>query len=304
MERAEQAAGLSLAGRVVAVTGAARGLGRAHALALARRGASVVAVDRLEAGKVVEEIREVGGDATAVQLDLAQPEAGQQVLGAALAAYDDLDAVVNNAGLVRDRMSFNLTAADWEAVLAVNLSASFFVAQAAARHWRENDRPGAIVNTSSESGLYGNAGQSNYAAAKAGVAAMTVTMATELERYGIRVNAVAPRARTPMSDEAFGELPRRAGAFDPFGPEHVAEVVAWLISDAAADVTGQVLVVHGGSIEVMRTWSAERAIERRGDWRDEELLALRDDLFPDGKARRLAAPVGALFIPQDEQKEE
>jgi hypothetical protein len=134
------------------------------------------------------------------------------------------------------------------------------------------------------------------------VAALTLTMATELERYGIRVNAIAPRARTPMSDEAFGELPRDS-AFDPFGPEHVSEVVSWLVSDAAADVTGQVLVVHGAGIEVLRTWSAERGIERHGTWTDMELLALRAQLFPD-EARRLSAPVGALFVSRDEKEEE
>ena len=303
MERAEQARGLSLDGRVVAVTGAARGLGRAHTLALARRGARVLAVDRLDTEQVVEEVRRAGGDAASACVDLAGPEAGEATIGAALDTYDELDALVNNAGLVRDRMSFNLSAEDWAALLAVNLSASFFLSQSAARHWRETGRPGVIVNTSSESGLYGNAGQSNYAAAKAGVAAMTLTMATELERYGIRVNAIAPRARTPMSDAAFGELPRDS-AFDPFGAEHVGEVVAWLISDAAEEVTGQVLVVHGAGIEVMRTWSAERAIERHGEWTDDELLALRAQLFSDGEARRLVAPVGALFVPQDEQKEE
>jgi 3-oxoacyl-[acyl-carrier protein] reductase len=288
---------------VVVVTGAARGLGRAHTLALARRGARVVAVDRLDAGAVIEEVQNGGGDATAACVDLAVPEAGEETLRTALEAYGQLDALVNNAGLVRDRMSFNLSPEDWEGVVAVNLSASFFLSQAATRYWRQKDRPGVIVNTSSESGLYGNAGQSNYAAAKAGVAALTITMATELERYGIRVNAIAPRARTPMSDQAFGDLPRES-AFDPFGAEHVGEVVAWLVSDAAEEVTGQVLVVHGAGIEVMRTWSAERAIERHGAWADDELLALRGQLFPDGEAQHLVPPVGALFVARDEQKEE
>jgi 3-oxoacyl-[acyl-carrier protein] reductase len=295
---------LRLDGQVVVVTGAAQGLGRAHAEAVARRGAQVFLVDVLDCQEAVAAIREAGGEARSAHVDLASPEAGEEVLKAALAAYgQQVDALVNNAGLVRDRMSFNLSAEQWSLVLAVNLSATFFLSQAVVRHWRGAGRPGAIVNTTSESGLYGNAGQANYAAAKAGVAALTITMATELDRNRIRVNAIAPRARTPMSDEAFGELPRDQ-RFDRFAPEHVAAVVAWLLSDAAAEVSGQVFVVHGAGIEVMQTWSAERQISRGGDWSDSELLALRGRLLPDGGARRLAAPVGALFAGQDEQKEE
>ncbi|HMJ02028.1 MAG TPA: SDR family NAD(P)-dependent oxidoreductase, partial [Conexibacter sp.] len=259
---------LKLDERVALVTGAARGLGRAEAIALARRGARVVAVDVLDASETVEEIERAGGTAVHARVDLTAGEAAaQEALDAALAAYGDLHVLVNNAGLMRDRMSFNLSAEDWDLVLAVNLSASFHLARAAARLWRErraagDAQPRAIVSTSSESGLYGNAGQANYSAAKAGVAALTITLATELDRYGVRVNAIAPRARTPMAGEAFGELPGGDDAHDPFGPEHIAEVVAWLVSDAAADVTGQVLVVHGGGIRVMQTWTPVREIPR------------------------------------------
>jgi 3-oxoacyl-[acyl-carrier protein] reductase len=289
-----------LDGRVALVTGAARGLGRAEALALAGRGARVVAIDVLDAAEVVETIEQAGGTAVSAQVDLAQGEAGaQEALDVALAAYGDLHVLVNNAGVMRDRMSFNLSAEDWDLVLAVNLSASFHLAKAAARLWRARHaagdvQPRAIVSTSSESGLYGNAGQANYAAAKAGVAALTITLATELERTGIRVNAIAPRARTAMTKETFGDLPG-AGAHDPFAPEHVADVVAWLASDAAHDVTGQVLVVHGGGVQVMQTWSARRQLVRHGAWSDADLLGLRAELFPDGETRQLAAPVGDLF---------
>ena len=212
---------LSLAGRVAIVSGAARGLGRAHALELARRGARLVLLDVLDGADVAAEIEAAGGEASFLTLDLAQLEAAPRVLETALEAFGRVDGLVNNAGLIRDRMSFNLSAAEWELVLTVNLSASFLLSQALVRHWRQLGSGGAIVNTSSESGLYGNVGQANYAAAKAGVAAMTITMASELARSSIRVNAIAPRARTPMSDQAFGALPREE-RFDPFAPEHVS----------------------------------------------------------------------------------
>ena len=290
---------LSLNGRVALVTGAARGLGRAEALALARRGARVVAIDVLDAGETVELIEQAGGTAVHAQIELGGEAGAQAALQVALDAFGDLHLLVNNAGVMRDRMSFNLSSDDWDLVLAVNLSATFFLAQAATRHWRArraagDAQPRAIVNTSSESGLYGNAGQANYSAAKAGVAAMTVTLATELERSGIRVNAIAPRARTAMTQETFGELPG-AGADDPFAPEHVAEVVAWLLSDAAGDVTGQVLVVYGSEVQAMQTWSPRRRVAREGAWTDEELLGLRDALLPGDDARQLAAPVEGLF---------
>ena len=295
--------------RVALVTGAARGLGRAEAVALARRGARVVAVDLLDATEVVEEIENAGGVATHARIDLGGGEqAAAQALQSAISAYGDIHVLVNNAGVLRDRMSFNLTSEEWDLVLAVNLSASFHLAKAAARLWRERHAAGdlqqrTIVNTSSESGLYGNAGQANYAAAKAGVAALTVTLATELERYGVRVNAIAPRARTQMTLESLGQPPS-ADASDPLAPEHVAEVVAWLASDAARDVTGQVLVAHGGGVAAMRPWSIRRAIAREGSWTDAELLGLREALFPEqGEARQVAAPVGDLFAVDSQPKE-
>ena len=288
---------LSLAGRVALITGAARGLGRAEALALASRGAQVALVDVVDPAPVRDEVLAAGGAAVSAVVDLAQPGAADRAFQVALDAFGDVDVIVNNAGVVRDRMSFNLSDEDWALVLGVNLSASFYLSRAAIRHWRNraaDKRPRAIVNTSSESGLFGNAGQANYASAKAGVAALTVTLATELDRYGIRVNAIAPRARTPMSSGAFGELPS-TGDFDPLGADHVAAVVAWLASDAAGDVTGQVLVVHGTAIDVMVPWTSRHRLAREGAWTDDALRDLKDQLFPDRDTRQLATPVGDLF---------
>lgn len=259
----------------------------------------MVVIDLVDPSPVASDIQADGGAAIAIQVDLTQADAAERCVTAALDAYGDLHVVVNNAGVLRDRMSFNLSREEWESSLAVNLSASFYVAREAICHWRqrwkEGERvPRAIVNTSSESGLYGNAGQTNYVAAKAGIAAVTRTLATEVDKYGIRVNAIAPRARTPMADDLAWELPSDA-SFDPFAPEHVAEVVAWLASDAAEDVTGQVLVTYGGVVEVMETWSVRRRLSRRGRWTDAELLGLRDALFGDGESRALAEPIARLF---------
>ena len=155
-------------------------------------------------------------------------------------------------------------------------------------------RPRTVVNTSSESGLYGNVGQANYAAAKAGLVGLSLTLAGELERYAVRVNTVAPRARTPMSDGAFGALPR-LGSFDPFAAEHVAAVVAWLASDAAADVTGQVLLVHGGDVEVLRGWMPGPAVRRGRPWTAHELATLTPRLFDGLDPRQVPVPVRSLF---------
>ncbi|MEN3280963.1 MAG: hypothetical protein V7607_2103 [Solirubrobacteraceae bacterium] len=279
------------------VTGAARGVGRAEALALAAGGAQVLVVDVDEPGGTVAAIRAAGGEAEGIELDLTRPGAGDAAVQTALERFGRLDVVVNNAGLVRDGMSFNMPIETFERVVAVNLTATFGVARAAARWWRSRrDEPGdrLIVNTSSESGLYGNAGQANYAAAKAGIAGLTLTLAAELEAYGVRVNAIAPRARTDMSRGAFGAFAAVEGP-DPFAPEHVADVVAWLASPAAHGVTGQVLVVCGAELQVLDGWTVRHAepgvVARPGESLDDRLSRM----LPAGARRRVPGPVRDLF---------
>jgi NAD(P)-dependent dehydrogenase (short-subunit alcohol dehydrogenase family) len=290
---------LNLHGRVAIVTGGARGLGRCEAEALAERGARIVVADIVDPVDTAAAIADRGGLAIPMQVDLAQNGAAEMLFERALAEWGNVHYLVNNAGVFDDGMSFNLSLQQWEHVIAVNLTAPFLLSRLAAGYWRKQFRAGerqprAIVNTSSESGLYGNAGQVNYAAAKAGVVAMTLTLAAELDRYQARANVIAPRARTPMSAEAFGELPL-ASDFDPFAPEPIADVVAWLLSDAAADVTGQVLVVHGGGVELLSGWSSARRVEQAGRWSDPALAGLHEQLF-DGNARHLPRPVAELFM--------
>jgi 3-oxoacyl-[acyl-carrier protein] reductase len=301
-ELSESASAPEVAGlreRVAIVTGGARGLGRCEAELLASRGARVVIADIVDPVETVSAITDRGGLAMSVQIDLADPGAADRLFGLALAEFGDVHYLVNNAGVVDDGMSFNMTSEQWERVIVVNLTAPFLLTRLAAAHWRERYQAGerqsrAIVNTSSESGLYGNAGQANYAAAKAGIVGMTLTLAAELDRYQARANVIAPRARTPMSADAFGELPQTTD-FDPFAPEPIADVVGWLLSDAAADVTGQVFVVHGGGVELMRGWTPARRVGQEGRWNDAALSSLREQLF-DGSARHLPRPVSELFV--------
>jgi NAD(P)-dependent dehydrogenase (short-subunit alcohol dehydrogenase family) len=261
-------AGLS-DGRVVVVTGAARGLGRAHALELARQGASVVVNDlgvgldgetpSSEAAEAVaEEIRAAGGDAVANADDVSDWEGARRIVTSTVERFGRIDALVNNAGILRDRMIFNMEPEDWDAVMRVHLRGTFAPTRWAAVHWRERSKAGErvdarIVNVTSPSGLYGNAGQSNYAAAKAGIASFTITVAKELERYGVMVNAVSPAARTRMTDGLL-EAVEPDGGIDPWSPDHVAPVVAWLCSADSAGITGQVLEAEQGRISLAEGW--------------------------------------------------
>lgn len=250
------------AGRVVVVTGAGRGLGRAHALAFAAEGAKVVVNDLgvgldgtpgsdSPARNVVEEIRAAGGEAVAHGGDIATAKGAASLVEAALDTFGRLDTLVNNAGFLRDRMLVNLDEDDWDAVLRVHLKGHFLPLREAAAYWRTESKAGRrpvarIVNTTSGAGLLGSVGQGNYAAAKAGIVGLTLVAAAELARYGVQVNAVAPAARTRMTERAFADL---AAA-----PEDVAPLVVWLGSAASDGVTGRVFEAEAGRITVMEGW--------------------------------------------------
>src|SRR5262252_6239912 len=248
---------VSLAGRVAIVTGAGNGLGRAEALALAAAGARLVLNDLADddVQATAEQIVADGGQAIVYAADIGEWSTGEQLLAAALDAYGRLDILVNNAGVLRDRMVFSLSAEEWDTVLRVHLRGHFVASRLATAYWREQSKQaggpvyGRIVNTSSEAFLLGSTGQPNYAAAKAGIAALTVTTARSCARYGVRANAICPRARTAMTADLMGPPPD--AAVDPLDPRHVAPLVVYLASPGAAGINGEVFVVHGGVAAVM-----------------------------------------------------
>ncbi|MGW3656759.1 SDR family oxidoreductase [Streptomyces sp. NPDC005151] len=274
------------AGRVVIVTGAGRGLGRAHALAFAAEGAKVV-VNDLGVGldgdggsagparDVVDEITAAGGEAVAHGGDIATPEGASSLIATALDAFGRLDTLVNNAGFLRDRMLVNLDADDWDAVLRVHLRGHFLTLKHAAAHWRAETKAGRtptarVINTSSGAGLLGSVGQGNYAAAKAGIVGLTLVAAAEMRRYGVQVNAIAPAARTRMTEQTFAETMAApgegTGAFDAMAPENVSPLVVWLGSDASDGVTGRVFEAEGGRITVMEGWRPGSTADRGARW--------------------------------------
>jgi NAD(P)-dependent dehydrogenase (short-subunit alcohol dehydrogenase family) len=247
-------------GRVCLVTGAGRGIGRAYVEALGAQGALVV-VNDVDAGAVadvVAKVRAEGGEAAGHVGDASTTAGADGLVATALDTWGRLDAVVNNAGIARDKMLVNLTEADWDDVLRVHLKSTFLVTQRAARHWRERSKAGdavdgRVVNTVSSVGLYGHVGQTNYSAAKGAIASFTITAALELARYGATVNAICPTALTPMTEAVgLGESDAaRAGRLDP---KWVAATLAWLISPLAADVTGRVIVSSGVRLAVAEGW--------------------------------------------------
>ena len=278
---------VSFEGKVIAITGAGRGIGREHALLLASRGASLVvndvggSTDGVDgdagpAQDLVDELTSLGGRAIASSADMADTAGADQLISAAVEAFGDLHGLVNNAGIIRDRVLFNMTDDDWDISQRVNLRATFAPSRAAARYWREQAKAGssgrrAIVNTSSESGVFANAGQSNYAAAKAGVAALTEVWHKELGRYGVRVNAILPRARTRLTESLMPD--RKADAdFDSLDPGNVSPFVAYLLSDECT-FSGQVFVVGGRLIQRAAPWTLDPSwkLEAAGRWDPDEL---------------------------------
>jgi NAD(P)-dependent dehydrogenase (short-subunit alcohol dehydrogenase family) len=289
-------------GRIVIVTGAGRGLGRAHALEFARQGARVVVNDlgtELDghgssagpAHDVVEEIRTAGGEAVANGDDVADWEGAERLVRTARDTFGGLDVVVNNAGFLRDRMFANTSTDEWDAVVRVHLRGHFCVSRHACGFWRARSKEGQpvdarIINTSSGAGLQGSVGQATYSAAKAAIAALTLVQAAELGRYGITSNAIAPAARTRMTEAVFAEsMARPESGFDSAAPENVSPLVVWLGSAESRDVTGRVFEVSGGMISVADGWREGPKVDRAQRWEPDEVGPAVHDLL-----RKAVAP--------------
>ena len=289
-----------LTGKVAVITGAGRGIGREEALLLAKHGAKVVINDlgghfdgtgqsRSPAEDVVKEIRSAGGEAVANFESVTDFKSAKRIVDCAIDNFGKLNIVVNNAGILRDRMIFNMSEEDWDSVVAVHLKGTFNVSRHATAYWREQHKAGNVlngrlINTSSDSGILGNAGQGNYGAAKAAVAAMAVIIDREMTRYGVTANAIAPVARTRLTVDATpqtaGGMAQKAGEWDAFTPAHVAPLVAWLGSDDAKDVHGEVFRVGMGNVWLMRGWHTGAKVSKKGSmWEPAELGAkLKEEL--------------------------
>jgi 3-oxoacyl-[acyl-carrier protein] reductase len=285
---------IDLTGRVAIVTGAGRGLGRAHALALAAAGARVVVNNRSPepADAVAAEIRAAGGDAIAHAGDVSDWATAEALVAQAVDELGDLHIVVNNAGITRDRMSFNMTEDEWDDVIRANLKGHFAPSRFAGAYWRANGNGTGrrIVNTASEGGLFPALGHVNYSASKAGILGITLELASELAKYGVTVNAIAMRARTRMTEAMPFDAP--ASGPDRYDPAHSAKAVAWLCSDAAADVTGQVLLVVGGRVSVVGPLAVSARVDLGDEWSAADLADAKGTLLPTGGTNQVPTPPG------------
>ena len=281
----------ALEGRVAIITGAGRGIGREHALLFASEGAKVVVNDLggsldgssgegTPAEQVAAEIKALGGEAVANHDNIAEWEGGERLIKTAVEAFGDLHVLVNNAGILRDRVLVNLSEEDWDSVLNVHLKGHFVPTRHAASYWREQAKSGktvkaSIINTSSTSGLIGNVGQSNYGAAKAGIAAFTVIIAEELARYGVRANAIAPAARTRMTESTPGlsdvvAKPSDVAVFDTWDPANISPLVATLATESCT-ANGKVFFVQGGTVRLFQNWTMTQTLEKNDRWTVAEL---------------------------------
>ena len=278
--------------RNIIVTGAGGGLGRAYAHALAAEGAGVIVNDiRREAAEaVVAEVVAAGGKAVANSDDITSMAGAEAIVATGVNAFGDVHGVVNNAGIVRDRMFASLTEDDWDLVVKVHLKGHFCITQTLVKRWRDQVKAGVkvdarIVNTSSGAGLQGSVGQSNYAAAKGGIASLTLVQAAELARYGVTANALAPAARTGMTEKVFADLMARKddAAFDHYAPENVAPLVVWLCSPMSKDVSGRVFEVEGGKVSVADGWRTGEVADKQARWNPEELTEVIHGLIERGR---------------------
>jgi NAD(P)-dependent dehydrogenase (short-subunit alcohol dehydrogenase family) len=295
-------------GKVVIVTGAGRGIGRGHAIEFARQGAKVVVndvggsvegsgSDLTPAQEVVEEIKGMGGEAVANADSVSDWEGAQRLVNTAVETFGDLNVLVNNAGILRDRMLVNMTEEEWDAVINVHLKGTFAPTRWAAAYWREQVKAGKevdarIINTSSTSGIFGNPGQTNYGAAKAGIASFTIIAARELGRYGVTVNAIAPAALTRMTENLGGMAARakdlKPEEFNRMSADNIAPLVVWLASDQSKDITGRVFLVSGGRIAVAEGWNPGPSEDKGDRWDPAEL----GDIVP--KLVAQAAPITGM----------
>lgn len=296
-----------LTGKVAIVTGGGQGIGREEALLLAFQGAAVIVNDmgRLVDGKdtpdsfanqVVAEIVAAGGKAVANFADVSDWDAADAMVQQAIDTFGSLDILLCNAGIVRDRMTHNMSEAEWDAVIKVHLKGHFAPTRAAVKRWRDRAKEsgapvdGRIIFTASEAGLFGHPGQPNYSAAKAGICGLCFEVAKEVARFGVTVNVISPRARTPMTEGTFGDFTIPEGTFDEWAPDNIAVWPVFLCTEEAKHITGQIFVVFGGTVQVMEAWPIAAKIEQDRKWTLDELSGVARQLFPDMRADAPAWP--------------